>query len=384
MQEKILIVDDEPNLLSACKRILRNESYQLETACGGEEGLIIFGSQGPFAVVVSDFRMPGMDGIEFLKMIRERNPDTVRMMLSGNADFNTAIDAVNQGNIFRFMNKPCPPDVLSKSIEAGIDQYHLIMAEKELLKNTLTGSIRVLIDILSMVNPAAFSRASRIRTYVHHLVTQLHLQNVWQFEVAAMLSQIGCMTFPPELLEKLPQSELLSIDEQKLINTYPQIGFNLLNKIPRMENIARMVEQQLRPYSEFQQENRDPSREEIAIGAQVLKVAIDFDVLINEGQTKIKALDKMRRKQGVYNPKLLEIIKDINMFHDEKGVRSIMLKEVHFGMIAYDDIRAMNGLLLVAKGQEITYPVIVRLNNFTSRIGIQEPFRVVVPKLYVK
>lgn len=384
MSEKVLIVDDEPNLLSSCKRILRNENYELYTACGGTEGLKSFGSSGPFAVVVSDYRMPEIDGIEFLKMIKERNPDTVRMMLSGNADLNTAIDAVNKGNIFRFLNKPCPPDILSQTIKAGIDQYHLITAEKELLKNTLTGSIRVLIDILSMVNPVAFSRASRIRKYVHHLVTQLHVQNVWQFEVAAMLSQIGCVTFPPELLEKQSEGELLSADEQKLMNTYPKIGFDLLDKIPRMENIARMVERQLRPYVDFQYDKKDPDQEEIAIGAQVLKVAIDFDLLISEGQTKIKAVDKMYRKQGAYNPRLLEIIKDINIFHDEKGVRSITLKEVHFGMIAYDDIRAMNGLLLVAKGQEITYPVIVRLTNFASRIGVREPFRVVVPKLYVE
>ncbi len=384
MQDKILIVDDEPNLLSSCKRILRNEPYELVTACGGAEGLVTFGSEGPFSVVISDYRMPEMDGIEFLKRIKERNPDSVRMMLSGNADLNIAVEAVNKGNIFRFMNKPCPPDILTKTIQAGIEQYRLVTAEKELLKNTLTGSISVLIDILSIVNPVAFSRAFRIRKYTHHLITNLHIQNVWQFEVAAMLSQIGCVTLPPELLEKLADGELLTTDEQKLLNTYPKVGFNLLNKIPRLENIAKMIEQQHRSFNEFGNGSKNIKQDEIAIGAQVLKVAIDFDLLISEGNPKTKALEKMSRKQGVYNPKLIDLINNLNLFNDEKGVRSITLKEIHFGMVAYEDIRASNGLLLVAKDQEITYPVIVRLNNYASRMGVQEPFRVVVPKLFAE
>src|ERR1022692_2024409 len=112
MSEKILFVDDDPNLLASCERSLRRH-FQIETAEGGEAGLAKLASRGPYAVVVADRQMPRMDGIEFLGAVRKRAPDTVRIMLTGNADLEGAIRVVNEGNIFRFLTKPCPPDLLT-------------------------------------------------------------------------------------------------------------------------------------------------------------------------------------------------------------------------------------------------------------------------------
>jgi len=201
MSEYILCVDDDENILKGFRRQLRGQ-FELETATSGQEGLELFKRKGPFAVVVSDMRMPMMDGIEFLSRVREANPDSVRIMLTGNADMQTAIDAVNEGNIFRFLTKPCSSDELAKAINAGIEQYRLINAERELLQKTLTGSIKMLTDILSMVNPAAFSRASRLRRLVGRLAAEMKLPNLWQYELAAMLSQVGCLTLLPETLER--------------------------------------------------------------------------------------------------------------------------------------------------------------------------------------
>ena len=162
MPEKILCVDDEPNILNAYKRALRG-TFLIETAAGGAEGLAILKGPDPFAVVVSDMRMPGMDGVEFLREVKQIVPDTVRIMLTGNSDQQTAIDAVNRGSIFRFLTKPCSPEDLSQAIDAAIQQYRLVMAEKELPEKTLTGCVKTLTDILSLVNPTAFSRAGRPR-----------------------------------------------------------------------------------------------------------------------------------------------------------------------------------------------------------------------------
>ncbi|MFH1417727.1 MAG: response regulator, partial [Planctomycetota bacterium] len=136
MSKKILCVDDDPNILNAYRRGLRR-LFEIETAEGGAEGLEAIASQGPFAVVVSDMRMPGMDGIQFLTAVKKRAPESVRIMLTGNADQQTAMDAVNEGSIFRFLTKPCPPEHLAKALTAGIEQYRLITAEKELLGKTL-------------------------------------------------------------------------------------------------------------------------------------------------------------------------------------------------------------------------------------------------------
>lgn len=133
MKERILFVDDDLNLLNAFKRTLHNQ-YDIRVADNGMKGLKIIRSESPFALVISDFRMPGMDGIKFLAKVRELEPDTVRVMLTGYADLDSAIEVVNKGRIFRFLTKPCPIEQLSGTIEDAIKQYRLIHAEKELLE----------------------------------------------------------------------------------------------------------------------------------------------------------------------------------------------------------------------------------------------------------
>ncbi len=125
---------------------------------------------GPYAVVVSDFRMPVMDGIKFLIQVKETAPETVRMMLTGNTDLPTAIDAINQGQIFRFLTKPCSGELLIQTLDAGLRQYQLITAEKDLLEKTLKESISLLTDVLAIVNTKAYGRSLRIQQLVAHIV----------------------------------------------------------------------------------------------------------------------------------------------------------------------------------------------------------------------
>jgi DNA-binding NtrC family response regulator len=132
MAEKILLVDDDRNILDGYRRSLSRE-FQLETALGGQEALNLATNSGPYAVVVSDMRMPGMDGIELLRTIKTRWPDTIRVMLTGNADIDTAVNAINEGSIFRFLNKPCSKEMMGKTLTASLMQYRLITAEKSCL-----------------------------------------------------------------------------------------------------------------------------------------------------------------------------------------------------------------------------------------------------------
>ena len=183
--KKILFVDDEPNILAAYQRQLRKQ-FSVEIAVGPVAGLAAIQNPRDFAVVVADMRMPEMSGVEFLVKVKTTAPETVRMMLTGNADQATAIEAINEGSIFRFLNKPCTKEIMAKTLTAALVQYRLVTAEKQLLEQTLSGSIQVLTEVLSLVNPAAFGRAERARRYIHHIVTSMKLANVWQYEVAAM------------------------------------------------------------------------------------------------------------------------------------------------------------------------------------------------------
>jgi response regulator RpfG family c-di-GMP phosphodiesterase len=334
---------------------------------------------GPFAVVVADMRMPGMDGITFLSRVREASPDTVRIMLTGNADMQTAIDAVNQGNIFRFLTKPCPYEVMGVALEAALEQYRLVTAEHELLEKTLMGSIKVLADVLSLASPLAFNRATRIRSYVRHIVNNLHLNNGWQFEIAALLSEIGSITMPTDMLERVYAQAPLSSDEREMFNTHPIVGSNLLANIPRLENIAQMIAAQQKPLNVYPpKEKMNDDAQRIALGAQILKVVLDFDKLVLSGIPYREALAVLRAKKDEYNTDVVVTLESLNFEKISEVVKTVFVKDLKTGMFAHQDIEAENGLLLVPKGQEITYPVLERLRNFYRRVGVVEPFRVLI------
>ena len=134
MKDKVLLVDDDALVLAGLKRQLRNQ-FNVDTALSGEDALNRVQQNGPYAVIVSDFMMPGMNGIELLSRVKKSNPDTVRMMLTGAADMPTAIRAVNEGSIFQFHPKPCPAHTLCQAIQTAIAEYRKVVSQQNQLKN---------------------------------------------------------------------------------------------------------------------------------------------------------------------------------------------------------------------------------------------------------
>lgn len=155
MKNKILLVDDDAMVLAGLKRQLRAQ-FRIETALSGEEALEIIDEKGPFAVVVSDYYMPGMNGIDFLCKVKTVDPDTVRMMLTGSADMSTAIQAVNEGSIFQFHPKPCPADTLGQAIKSGIDKYRKTTDSQtamKKIKTSLEDASRIQQTLMPKTNP---------------------------------------------------------------------------------------------------------------------------------------------------------------------------------------------------------------------------------------
>jgi response regulator RpfG family c-di-GMP phosphodiesterase len=264
MSERILFVDDDTNMLASMQRALYKD-FGIDIAASPEQGLKQIAEYGPYAVVISDLTMPGMSGITFLACVHDESPDTVRVMLTGNADLDSAIAAVNEGNIFRFLTKPIQHDILVKTLEASIAQYKLITAERELLQKTLAGSVKVLIDIMSLASPMAFSRASRASRYVRLLADKLEIEDSWQYEMAAMLSQIGCIALPQGILEGLHTGRQLTEEENKALKSHLVIARRLLANIPRLDSISRMIDLQYEPFSKLQ------GADGVCFGAQMLR-----------------------------------------------------------------------------------------------------------------
>jgi FixJ family two-component response regulator len=366
MEEKLLFVDDDSNVLAALQRQMRGQ-FVVKTAMSGQEGLDVLQKQGPFAVVVADMRMPGMDGVKFLSQVAEVSPKTVRVMLTGNADLQTAIDAVNNGHIFRFLTKPCPTEILMQALNAAIEQYRLVMAEKEVLEKTLTGSIKMLTDVLGLVVPSAFSRANRVKRVVRHIVSELNLPDAWQVELAALLSQIGCITLTPELLAKKNNHEPMTDAENLMYARHPQIGRKLLEQIPRLELIARMVEGQHRTLKEqylldLKNPNADTREEQlVSLGSHILKTVLDFDDLVMGGSTPKQAFLNLVNKRLDYRPEVLKALSTLSESAYNVNRTAVAFNDLKVGMIIIDDVRDENGNLIVAGHQEVTYPLLMRL-----------------------
>ncbi len=375
MNKHILIVDDDRNLLSSLKRQLRKK-YRVKTAMGPESGLEAIETEDPFAVILSDLQMPGMDGIQFLSKAKERVPDSVRVMLTGNADLQKAIQAVNEGHIYRFLTKPCPIDILSNTIDQAIEHHRLVSAEKELLEKTLQGSIKVLTELLSLLNPDIFGKASRIKRYAGDLAEQLELPDIWKVETAAMLSQIGCIAMPDEIIEKIQGGQALDEKEALHFRSHPGIAADLISHIPRLEEIAEIVACQNNLFDGSGQPANHLKETDIPIGARILKVVLDFDLLESNGMDKKSILKALNQRSNRYDPQILEALANIFGADSGQTVKAVTLNELKAGMILQDDLETETNKLLISRGQEITPIMIQRLKNYADNVGLKEPFRV--------
>ena len=384
MNDKILFVDDDPNLLAACERNLRRK-FPLETAEGGEAGLQNIAAHGPYAVVVADRQMPGMDGIQFLSLVKERAPDTVRIMLTGNADLESAIKVVNEGNIFRFLTKPCPADILSKAVEDARAQYQLVIAEKELLSKTLSGSIKLLTDILSMMEPRSFGRAQTMRDIITSITKKFNADNGWEIHLAAMLASIGYVTIPPETLLRSRAGEILSKVEEQMVINVPETAARLLANIPRLEGVARLVRYQNKLYNGAGFPPDAVKGDAIPLGARLLKILNDLALLQAGGMTRSAALDEMQGRRGWYDPSLLEAVRTyygITAAARDAGRAniSISLLDLAPGMVLHSSIETKDGTLILSAGHQLSEMTIEKIRNFERVSGIKEPIFVEAPE----
>jgi len=307
IRSKILFVDDEPSILEAFKRQLRG-NFDIHIATSGKIGTTMLKKHAQFAVVVSDMRMPEMDGVEFLNKVKQSAPDAVRIMLTGNADQESAVRAVNEGNIFRFLNKPCSTDDLMNVLNDAVRQHQLIVAEKELLQNTLSGSVKLLTEILSFSDPDSFGQSLKLRQLVQKVVPTLRLSNSWEIELAAMLSNIGAVTIPSTVNAKLRRGVVLSLQEQELIDKVPMIGQSLLANIPRLEGVGGIVLYQNKHFGGSGSPSDEVKGKEIPLGARIIKILKDFILLQAEGSSDTAIIEKMARRKGWYDPDILASI----------------------------------------------------------------------------
>jgi response regulator RpfG family c-di-GMP phosphodiesterase len=382
MSAEVLFVDDEPEILAGFQLSLKKEC-KIETALGGALALALIRSRAPFAVVVADMRMPGMNGVEFLVELEKLAPDTVRIMLTGNADQKTAQDAVNKGHIFRFLTKPCPPEELIPALRAGLKQYRLVTAERDVLEKTLNGSAKMLSDILAMHDAPSFGKSQRLREYMRAFAEHLQLKQTWDLELAAMLSQIGCVTIPQDVLERSRNGRQLSEAEADMLARVPQIGHSLLAHIPRLESVAAVVLYQSKNFDGTGFPSDKIAGEDIPIGARILRVLQDLVALESGKAPRDKVLANMTQFPGRYDPRVLDAVAavfDVSLDRAapvEPLPRSVGIKELRVGWTLAAEARTREGMMIVPAGTQISPILMAKLRNFAELRALEEPLKVI-------
>ena len=372
---RILCVDDEEKILSAIQRGLRKE-FTVVAATSGAEGLAALESAGPFQVIVSDMKMPEMNGAEFLKRARKVAPDTVRLLLTGFAELENVVSAINEGHIYRFLAKPCSVGDLRTAILDAVRQHELLTAEKVLLQETLRGSIKALTDILSLASPSAFGRGTRVQQLASGLACQLGHEEDWAVDIAALMSHIGSIILPEDTAERFYLGQKLNAKELEMVERMPAVTLEILGHIPRLEPVLEILAGQDLDFDTDRASGE--ADDEIPLGARILRVAQRCETLLARGESPARILDTLRTEAGLYDPGVVAAYERMALGGDvQENVRGVTVADLRTGWILTEEVRAKNGVLLVAAGSEVTVSLLERLHNYQNTVGVATPLWVV-------
>lgn len=372
-----MFVDDEELLLQGIKRVIRGK-YELVMFTRARDALEYLkdNTKTKPTVIVSDYKMPEMDGAKFLTNAKNIYPDAIRILLTGHADINATIEIVNSGQIYRFLVKPCPNDVLIKAIDDGIRQFELIRSEKELLSQTLKGTVKLLIDLLAVLYPKAYSRADHLRYVCKKVAQRLKLQNIWEIEITALLSTIGLITLPNEIVDKKLSNIKLTKDEQLLYDTNAEIAYSLINNIPRLNNIANAILKTSNLDFDPDSITFDNYLPPVLIGNLIALVNYFIDIKAT-GLTTQQIIKELETKKDIYNEILLSaLISDISGLEENYIIQNVLLKDLPTNCKLADNIVDENDRVLVSKGMYITEIIRQKLLNFAKYKVVKEPIKI--------
>jgi len=380
---RVLFVDDEPNVLDSIRRQMR-KFCEVHTATGGSQALQLLREISPVALVVADMRMPGMNGAELLARVRELYPDTVRMILSGQSELESTIAAVNNGQIFRFLTKPCNEVALRMAVQSGIEQHQLVTTRKELQEKTLHGLVETLNDILGLTNPVARRRTARVRQYASAIAGALNFPMPWELRLATLLSQVGCITLPGEILDKLYAGTPLSDDEQHLYSRHPEVAAALIARIPQLGPVATIIGRQQRlDFAELPADVTCWDAE--ATATTILAVATQLDELMATGDQPATALRRLQESLPGLPDAIMAAVRAVHLHSAYMDIQFVGFDELAPGMVLDEDAVTDSGDTLLFRGEEITGTLLKELRSgepgvpTTDSPVISQKLRVLVP-----
>lgn len=367
----VLCVDDEPRVLEALEHNLGLD-FEILSATSGAAALELVRANPNCAVAISDMRMPGMSGAEFLAQLRELSPHTTRVLLTGQSGIEDAIEAVNKGGVFRFLVKPFPADQLGTVVADAMEQHRLRTRSRDLVHATVYGAVQLLIEFLGIAAPLAFSRAETVRWSVMYASERLGLPITWDVELAALMARLGWVAVPVDVLDRWAADKPMTEDQRRMVAKSIQTAVRLLRTIPSFEPIIAILDQVGKsPIGDSPATLSGP-----AAPAHLLGVALELDIQVVRGLSYEAAVAKLAQTHGAW-------INAFEGFIPGLGPGSLLkdlpVRELAPRMVIEEPIRTVSGTLLIPKGTQLTPVVLTRLNNFARGVGVIEPIHVRVP-----
>lgn len=365
MEHRLLFVDDERSLLNGIERRLGFD-HDLDTAESGPEALNVIRENGPYAVVFTDMRMPHMDGLEFVEQARRIAPDSVFVMLTGNNDQETAVNAINKGRVFRFLNKPCDADELKAAIEDCVRQYELVRHEKELLQKTFVGAVRVLTDVVDAIQPELAGRGESIENRIDMLRDAAGIDDRWEFKLAGRLSVLGLALLPEADRLRFERSEPNANLAEKIRARTASTTSRLLRAIPRLEAVARICEQSKSTNGDLHRLHPKSTDDVAETGALLLRAAILWNDFARRGMSSEAAANEIKALM----PGLPQVMcRQISSApEDETNVETVIVgvEALEEGMVVGGDITTDEGHVLLRRSRRLSGVAIEKLQGYRN------------------
>ncbi len=335
-----------------------------------------------FAVIVSDMRMPIINGAQLLTWAREEKPDTVRLLLTGQADMKDAISVINNGRIFRFLTKPCPRDVIMQTIQDAVEYHYFLTDRRDLIIGMFDSSLRIILRLMEMSDPNSAHEASQRKAVVTKLGDLMKIPDITEVKIAALLLRSGEIGIPEYIREKRKKRGELTRAEQDRWDQVPELGYQLLKDAPRLEKVAEIVRYHCKYFDGRGWPKGRVKKEEIPLGARILKIVRDEAELERRGLSIPDAIEVMRKRKGHYDENLFKIIEayfmevhiyimglDADYFERKVG-------ELREGQKLYTPIVTKDDLILFPSGTVLTTADLATIENWHRQRGIREPINV--------
>jgi response regulator RpfG family c-di-GMP phosphodiesterase len=370
---RILFVDDEFNVLAAIKRQLHSFS-DVELARGGEEALSrLKAHPEQYGAIVSDLKMPGVDGVRLLAQARSVAPDAVRIILTGALDSRQALSAINDAAVFRVLIKPCEPQVLVRALTDALDHHRTSVRQRETAELTSSGMIALLNDLLATLHPLALERGERLQRLARHVIQALHMDEAWLLETAARMSQVGFIALPQQIIEKTATGTQLTPTERARLDGHYEVGARLLGHLPRLAPAGMMLAGQGALSS------RSGADDIISIGTRLLRVVNAYDTLLASGLPTSDVITRLEADPASYPPAMVSALGTLGEAPSGGVAWVVVARDLKVGMVFEEDFRSKDNVLLASRGQEVTAALIGRIGTFRDTVGVVEPVRVRVP-----